>query len=263
MSLYTIVDYFGYDLSPEERMKAIRTAGFDGVILLWADYFDADYKEFPRYAAREGLFVENTHGPYKGAEEIWNDSAAGADYTEQIMACIRDCREYGIPTMVMHAVNGMIPLPEDASLGVERFRRIDDLAEQCGVNVAVENQGNPLYLDLVFDADNRFSDRIGFCFDSGHENFYSPNWHLLSHAHGEKLMALHLHDNNGKEDTHALPFTEAPEGWGVDWTAIRQKLQSMQYKGAVALETLNKGYEHITDPVEFLRLALERAKMIL
>ena len=31
---YTIVDYFGYDLSPRERMKAIKQAGFDGVILL-------------------------------------------------------------------------------------------------------------------------------------------------------------------------------------------------------------------------------------
>ena len=76
MSTYTIVDYFGYDLSPQDRMKSIRTAGFDGVILLWADYFDPDYKDFPRYAAKEGLFVENTHAPYKGAEKIWNDSAA-------------------------------------------------------------------------------------------------------------------------------------------------------------------------------------------
>ena len=261
MRNYTIVDYFGYDLSPEDRMKAIRAAGFDGVILLWADYFDPDYKDFPRYAAKEGLFVENTHGPYKGAETIWQDSAAGEEYTEQILACIRDCSTYGIPAMVMHAVNGMVSLPEDVSLGLERFRRIDDLAERCGVNVAVENQGNPQYLELVFDVDNRFSERLGFCFDSGHENFYSPGRHLLS-SYGEKLMALHLHDNNGREDAHALPFTEAPEGGGVDWTEIRRKLQALQYSGAVALETLNKGYEHITDPVEFLRLALERAKKI-
>lgn len=50
MRKYTIVNYFGYDLSPQERMKAIKTAGFDGVILLWANYFDSDYKEFLKYA---------------------------------------------------------------------------------------------------------------------------------------------------------------------------------------------------------------------
>ena len=50
MKKYTIVDYFGYDLSPIERMRAISEAGFDGVILLWADYFDADYRRFPEYA---------------------------------------------------------------------------------------------------------------------------------------------------------------------------------------------------------------------
>lgn len=35
MTTYTIVDYFGFNLSPQERMKAIKSAGFDGVILLF------------------------------------------------------------------------------------------------------------------------------------------------------------------------------------------------------------------------------------
>ena len=35
MRKYTIVDYFGYNLSPQDRMRVIRQAGFDGVILLW------------------------------------------------------------------------------------------------------------------------------------------------------------------------------------------------------------------------------------
>lgn len=258
--MYTIVDYFGYNLSPEDRMKSIRAAGFDGVILLWADYFDADYKDFPKYAAREGLYVENTHAPYMHSNDVWADSAAGTEYTEHILSCIRDCRTYGIPTLVLHPINGITPLPENPAAGLERFRRMADLAERLGVNLAVENQGNPEYVDLVLGQVS--SDRLFFCYDSGHENYYAPARDLLA-DYGDRLIALHLHDNNGTDDAHALPFTCTPETGGVNWKRIRDRLSAIPFTGAVALETLNKGYEQITDPVEFLRLALERAKRIL
>ena len=85
---YTIVDYFGYDLSPQERMKAIKRAGFDGVILLWADYFDADYRDFPQYAENAGLYVENAHAPYMQANTIWEDTITGQEYTNHIIIFI-------------------------------------------------------------------------------------------------------------------------------------------------------------------------------
>ena len=234
-------------------MKAIREAGFDGVILLWADYFDQDYREFPRYAAEAGLFVENTHGPYMHSNDIWTDTAAGEDYTEHLLRCVRDCQTYQIPTMVVHPVNGNIPLPEDPAVGLDRFRRVLELAETCGVQIAMENQGNPAYLDLVFE--QLRCERLGFCYDSGHEKFYSPERDLLT-QYGNRLTAVHLHDNDGTADAHMLPFTGA-----VDWDRMRNRLAD--YRGAIALETLNSGFAQITDPVEFLLIALERAKRIL
>lgn len=253
MRKYTIVDYFGYDLSPQERMRTIKEAGFDGVILLWADYFDKDYKDFPDYARKEGLFVENTHAPYMKANSIWKDSIDGEDYTSNIICCIEDCHKYDIPTLVVHPINGPKPLLTD-NIGIERFKRIVEAAEKHYITVAIENQGNPEYIDYVFL--NIQSERLRFCFDSGHEKYYSPEVDLLE-LYGEKLVALHLHDNNGDEDAHALPFTGK-----VDWNGIAAHLKRINYDGAIALETLNKGFEHIEDPVEFLRIALERAKKI-
>lgn len=253
MNKYTIVDYFGYNLTPQERMKVIRQAGFDGVILLWANYFDADYKEFPKYAEKEGLFVENAHAPYMKANTIWKDSIDGEEYTSHIINCIEDCSKYNIPTLVVHPINGQNPLPKQ-NTGLDRFKRILDVAEKKHINIAIENQGNPEYIGYVFE--NVKSDKLRFCFDSGHENYYSPQVDLLD-LYGDKLSALHLHDNDGKEDAHALPFTGA-----IDWRRISKKLKEINYNGAIALETLNKGFEHIEDPVEFLRIALERAKKI-
>lgn len=251
---YTIVDYFGYNLSPKERMRTIKAAGFDGVILLWADYFDSNYKDFPKYAEKAGLYVENTHAPYMQANKIWEDNINGQEYTSNIINCIEDCYMYKIPTLVMHPKNGITPLPT-SDIGIERFKKIVEKAEKYNINLAIENQGNPEYIDYVFK--NIKSEKLCFCFDSGHENFYSPSIDLLE-LYADKLKALHLHDNNGNEDTHELPFTG-----NVNWDKISAKLKSIDYQGAIALETLNYGFEKIENPVEFLKIALDRAKQVL
>ena len=119
---YTIVDYFGYPLSAQERMKTIKQAGFDGVILLWADYFDGDYKDFPKYAEKEGLYVENAHAPYMQANTIWDDTITGEEYTDHIVRCIEDCSVFHIPTLVMHPINGMVPLPK-GNVGIDRLKK--------------------------------------------------------------------------------------------------------------------------------------------
>ena len=254
MRKYTIVDYFGYDLTPRERMRAIKTAGFDGVILLWADYFDADYKQFPEYAEQAGLYVENAHAPYIDANSIWEDTQEGQEYTEKIIQCINDCKSYNIPTLVIHPINGKTPLSQN-NIGVDRFKRILDAAERVNVNIAIENQGNPDYIGYVFQ--NIQSEKLYFCFDSGHQNYFSPETDCLS-LYKDKLIALHLHDNNGKEDTHALPFTG-----NIDWRKIASDLVSVDYSGAIALEVQNNGFEEISDPVEFLTISLNRARKIL
>jgi len=254
MKKYTIVDYFGYDLSPIERMRAISEAGFDGVILLWADYFDADYRRFPEYADKYGLFVENTHAPYRGANSLWKDTLIGAAYTESLIGCIEDCAAYGIPTMAVHPANGKFEIP-DITVGIERMKQITEAAEKHGVNVALENMECPQFLSYIFARID--SPRIGFCYDSGHHNHYTKNLDLLG-MYGDRLMALHLHDNDGNADSHRIPR----EG-NINWKDLADRLNALGYEGCVSLEAQNGGFEHITDPVEFLRIALERAKTVM
>ena len=44
-----------------------------------------------------------------------------------------------------------------------------------------------------------------------------------------RLKALHLHDNDGREDMHVLPLTE---GTGkVDWDALLKALADIGYEG--------------------------------
>ena len=254
----SIVDWFGYDLSPQDRMRFIKEAGFDGVLLLWADYFDKDYTRFPEYARNAGLYVENAHAPYMNANDLWKDTINGQNACKQLILCIEDCAAHSIPTLVMHPENKSgtetVDLPVDFTVGIERMKRIIDTAERMNINVAVENMSRHEYLDCIFRSIQ--SDRLGFCFDSGHCNVFKPEHDLLT-EYGHKLMSLHLHDNDGADDWHSLPFSG-----NIRWDEMASKLRAVSYSGAVALEIGIKRFEHITTPDAFLKLAVESAERI-
>jgi len=198
--------------------------------------------------------VENTHGPYMGANDVWLPGRAGEDYTRQIITGLEQCSRAAVPTMVLHAVNGRQPLPSAPSLGLERLHRVLCAAQRCGVYVAMENQGNPAYLDLVFS--HLSSPMLRFCYDSGHENYFSPSRDLLA-QYGHLLIALHLHDNPGECDLHALPMTGA-----VNWPRVMLRLRQAGYTGALSLEAQNAGFTHLTDPVAFLQEARRRLQIL-
>lgn len=251
----TIVDYFGYDISSQERFRLIKEAGFQGIAgLLWQNDFDKDYQSFPQYANDANLYIETIHAPWWGANDLWIDNEIGQTFTEEILELIKVCSFHKIPTLILHPEykNGTSysQMPVKFDIGLNRIRGIINEAERLNVNIAIENMCDFKYLDCIFS--NIDSKRLGFCFDSGHWNVFMPNIDLLG-LYGNKLMALHLHDNNGKEDWHSLPFTG-----NIKWDEIANKLKKVNYKGAISLEVGNKMLEHIKEPNEFLKLAFER-----
>jgi sugar phosphate isomerase/epimerase len=102
------------------------------------------------------------------------------------------------------------------------------------VNVAFENLRRLGYLKYILSHVD--SPRAGFCYDSGHHNCRTPNEDLLS-QYGSRLMALHLHDNDGSDDQHRLPFDGT-----TDWSATMRRIAQSGYKGALALEATNNGH---------------------
>jgi L-ribulose-5-phosphate 3-epimerase len=178
----SIVDYFGYNLPPQERLRLIKEAGFGGVMLLWAGYFDKDYNLFPEYARNIGLQIENAHAPYLRANDLWKDSLDGQIAFDELVTCIKECAAHCIQTVVMHPENKSgtetVALPQDFSIGLDRMKRLVDMAERLDINIAVENMSRPEYLDVIFK--NIQSEKLGFCFDSGHWNVFTPKTDSLS-----------------------------------------------------------------------------------
>lgn len=72
--------------------------------------------------------------------------------------------------------------------------------------------------------------------------------------YGDRLLTLHLHDNDGEEDQHALPGTGT-----IVWKSLMEKLDRLGYEGALSLEVRSTGYADNADPSAFLQLAMEKA----
>jgi len=226
--------WFGYQINNKERFELIKQAGFDNVFLWWGDEFtdnDVNKNELPEMARSFSLEVENVHAPIDKINSIWTDSINSEEVVKRYTNCILDCAQHNIPTVVIHLTSGDTP-PIASEIGLNRLKYLVELAERKSINIALENLRKPEYLQFVFS--NIQSDRLGFCYDSGHENCYSQGMDLLG-AYGDKLMALHLHDNDGQDDQHRIPG----EGT-INWDTIARKIQSTNYNGPMSLEVTNE-----------------------
>ncbi|WP_444644914.1 sugar phosphate isomerase/epimerase family protein [Caproiciproducens sp. R1] len=248
--MITIYDWFGYEMSIQERYRSIKQAGFDGVLMWWSEGFGRnDYRSGPRIAREAGLFIENIHTPFQVKENLWLDNLNGESAADCYLQCVADCAEFEIPTMVVH-------LPDEdntnSTLVLDIINRIAEKAEQLGVNVALENLWN--FTTLAYILGQVDSLRIGFCYDCAHHYRYCPGDDLLS-MYGSRLMALHLHDNCG-DATHRLPFDGT-----IDWSVAMKKITETGYSGPTAIEAMNWGYEDLSAD-KFLFEAFERAKRL-
>lgn len=225
-----VYTWFGFRYPFEKIIKLIKNAGFQSVMTWWGDeYRDSNGpkgKE-PEIIKKYGLKIENTHFSFSGANNIWEDTLDGQEIFNKYYSYIGDCKTYEIPTAVIHVSSGDNP-PPYGQLGLDRFKRLLEKAEGDCVTIALENLRKPEYLDFIFK--NIESDRLKFCYDSGHENCFTPHIDILE-KYGDKLAALHLHDNDGTCDQHLLPFTGT-----VNWERIMAYLKKINYNGPLALE---------------------------
>ncbi len=229
----SIYFWFGYPVPPRERMGLIADAGFDAVMLWWGDEYqgvNGTKEQLPEMARNRGLWVENIHVPFADANLLWKDGINAGSVFERYLRCIDDCRDHGIPVMVLHATQGNHP-PPAGPVGLDRLRRLVGHAERQGVTIALENLRRSEHLDRAYEAIP--SVRLGFCYDSGHENHYTKEWNLLD-RYGHRLAALHLHDNRGGLDQHL------PPGEGtIRWPWLMEKIARTGYRGPVSLELSN------------------------
>ena len=224
-----IAGWFGYPLELEDRLRLIKGAGFEGVLLWWAvqSDFEPPIPQKADAARRLGLEVVNGHLHFKHMNSMWLDGIEGESYCNELCGLIASAASYGVPTLVVHLTRSATP-PEFNELGYGRFMRLVDIAERVGVDLAFENLTVVDRLYTFMDRAN--SKRVGVCFDSGHNHCRCPE-RRVCRDFKDRIFAVHLHDNNGVEDQHYIPF----DG-NDDWSIIRAELIDSSYKGPWSIE---------------------------
>lgn len=114
------------------------------------------------------------------------------------------------------------------------LEEINLFARERGVEVLLENIPNQLssaerlvnFLDLTHL-------KMGFCLDVGHANMnegVATAFSILKN----RIRSTHLHDNNGKEDSHLFPFFS--EGGTIDWKKTMELLRTADSQYPLLLE---------------------------
>ena len=223
--------------TPEEQVKLIKAAGFEGVFAEWSAPGCLD--SVVKVIKEEGLIFQSVHAPFGRSADMWCEDEENAEVAvNELIACLDDCKKLGAPIMLVHAFIGFTehnPTPR----GVERVANVVKAAEDWGVKIAFENTEGEEYLDTLMEA-FKDNETVGFCWDTGHEMCYNRHRDMLS-SYGHRLIATHINDNLGisradgeifwTDDLHLLPFDGI-----ADWDDIAARLDRCGFTDIMTFE---------------------------
>lgn len=257
----------GLNMEPNEQLRLIKNAGFDGFFTVWKEPGQLD--ALAEEALKLGLMFQSIHAPFGKARNMWLVGEDGEIALQELLACLQDCSRLNVPIMVIHAYIGFdIEVPTE--IGVQRFGKVIEEAGKANVKIAIENVEGEDHLALLFEKYGHLP-QVGFCWDTGHEMCYNHHQDMLA-KYGDKLIATHINDNLGissfdgsispTDDLHLLPF----DGIG-DWDNIAARLNRCGFNGPLTFElsVSPKRGRHDNDyyaqlpPEQYLCLAYARA----
>lgn len=203
------------DLPIEDKLRILKDVGFDFICFGYGTFSGKGVT--PELLAKYGLGFDNIHLSGERTNYIWGNDALADEICERYCREIRECSEAGIHKGIVHVTWGKSVTPEPPSeTGFARYTRIGETAAKYGFTVAVENSIFPDHFYSVLD---RFTGpEFGHCFDCGHWNAFMKN-EPVPEKYRDRLVATHIHDNDGKHDLHMLPFDGC-----ADWDKIAEKL---------------------------------------
>ena len=190
--------------------------------------------------AAEGLSFCDAHAPFgTGLDMCTPDEALRPQMLLRHRLALQICAEMGVDTITIHTgtEKAFPDYPLEVQYDAVR-RSLDELlpeAERLGITICLENIWYRLTtVDRLWGLKKLYpTDKLGFCYDSGHANVFAKGrtpdataWRYWTPVTPEfddqvlekmlpEVVSCHLHDNHGFRDEHLLP------GRGnVDWKHI-------------------------------------------
>lgn len=245
--------------SPEPYLRKIAEARFSHIH--WGYQWDTDFiyskgeiEQIRRWLKGYGLQMLNLHGS-AGVEKKWDspheyERIAGV---ELVANRIEMAGNLGAGVVIMHF--DRLPACEEEIVPYwSRMRRsldaLEPVALRCGVKLALENYEDESYVETKTFFASYSPDFLGFCYDAGHGNLGRGEGLERLEEVKQRLIAVHLHDNDGKEDQHRVPFQGT-----VDWSWLMRIIASSPYRQGINLEATLRDYPEFPSEDIFLQAA--------
>lgn len=267
------------DDCPIEGFEMMRRAGFTCCDFSLNDYlantelyqyrrntfFDRPVHELKAFfgphreaAEAAGIRISQMHMPYPvyvpGAPEALNE------YLTKVAApkSMELCAHFGCPYIVVHGFKlaGLLGSEQAEWERTEAFlQTLVPLAKELHITICIENLytscGSHIVEGPCCDARKAVSriDRMnaeagaevfGFCFDTGHASLIGLDFENFITTLGSRIKALHIHDNDGREDLHQIPFTFTKgreNKSSTDWDGFIRGLRKISFDGVLSFET--------------------------
>jgi len=209
------------------------------------------YKEsFEKY----GIEVTQAHAPYQLYVD-GNDEINEFCY-EVIEKCLAICQYLGCRYIVIHPLN--LAFRHDREYerqkNMEYYTRCIPFCKKYGVMICLENMFTSFnkhiteavcsdcsetvrYIDSLNERAGE--DCFGFCFDLGHMTLLGKHIRESLVTLGSRVKLVHIHDNDGIQDHHGLPWVYT-RNWGqmtvTDWNGFLEGLRKIRYRGELDFE---------------------------
>ncbi len=268
----------------EKAFDLIKTAGFDSVdydlgamtersdILNDETQYRAEAERIKAFSDAAGIPITQTHAPF--SYQNWKDPVA---YEEFILPSIK--RSVAISGMLGAKVVVVHPLhhwtykgneEEIFEKNMEFYRSLLPICKEYNIKIGVENmfQRELLRGHLTFDTCNQIPEFIRYvdtlnseyivaCLDIGHVGLPTRDdeaWDFIRALGRERLQALHVHDNDYRNDSHSLPYIGK-----IDWNEVTKALGEIDYQGDFTYEVNTNTFMSRAMPEELVLSALRYA----
>ena len=218
MGISTTVDY---SLPIEKQLRLFAESGFDFISFganLTHNHFNVDdeFESVLNLAEFLGLRVDSAHAPFGNGFDL-----ADQDISKRKMAVanhfgfIERCRKFGIFSIIIHPHHFL--QADKAEVLKWSAESIELILKRVSneIDILIENlpdhRGSWICARLldIFPAN-----KVGWCYDSSHENMSGSPFHLLKKYYS-RITQTHLSDNLGRRDDHFIPG----EG-NIDWLKL-------------------------------------------
>ena len=245
----------GYDCIDYQGFVDIETAFFNQPM----DEFERTLNEHKALITSHGLTVSQAHAPWRTPKD--NDPKERIRWRAAMKKAIYGTHVLGCHRFVVHPLMPYFDTAEGADevweMNEDFIADLADYAKGYDVTVCVENLPFPAYplttVEQVCELVDKLNrDNLKICLDTGHAAiFFGPNVGEAVKYIGNRLEAVHIHDNMGKEDEHLNP------GLGIiNWDDFALALRDIGFTGVISLETSAKHAQHPKEEWEERELKL-------